>query len=68
MLKLRCGPLQVAYHLLQDVRINDRLIATEERKVESVFYPKPPEGDIHGHIIHVFPVACVTSVSMMWWC
>lgn len=38
----------------QDVRINDRLIATEERKVESVFYPKPPEGDIHGHIIHVF--------------
>lgn len=37
-----------------DVRVDDRLIASEERKVESVFYPKPPATQIHGHIIHVF--------------
>lgn len=37
-----------------DVRVDDRLIETEERKVDSIFYPKPPSVDIHGHIIHVF--------------
>lgn len=37
-----------------DVRVDDRLIETEERKVDSIFYPKPPAVEVHGHIIHVF--------------
>ncbi len=36
------------------VRIGDRLLTTEERRVDSVFYPKAPDGEIDGKIIHVF--------------
>ncbi|MBL4794734.1 MAG: LysM peptidoglycan-binding domain-containing protein [Pseudomonadales bacterium] len=38
----------------EDVRIGDRLLETEERKVDSVFYPKSPADEIEGRIIHVF--------------
>ena len=38
----------------EDIRPNDRLIPTEERKVDSVFYPKSPEGEVEGQILHVF--------------
>ncbi len=38
----------------EDMRPGDRLIPTEERKVDSVFYPKSPAGDVSGQIIHVF--------------
>lgn len=38
----------------EDVRIGDRLLPTEERKVDSVFYPKSPQDEIRGRIIHVF--------------
>lgn len=38
----------------EDMRPGDRLIPTEERKVDSVFYPKSPDGDVNGQIIHVF--------------
>jgi len=44
-------------HLLrsnQDVRIGDRLLPTIERNVDSTFYPKAPQEDITGKIIHVF--------------
>lgn len=37
-----------------DARINDRLLPTEERKVNSTFYPKAPEVEVDGQIIHVF--------------
>lgn len=37
-----------------DARIDDRLLPTEERKVNSTFYPKAPEVDVDGQIIHVF--------------
>ncbi len=37
----------------QDVRIGDRLMPTEERRVESTFYPTPPEDRISGVIMTV---------------
>jgi hypothetical protein len=38
----------------EDVRIGDRLLATEERRVESTFYPKPPEVQMEGVIMNVY--------------
>lgn len=38
----------------QDVRLDDRLLPTVERKVEAIFYPQAPRVDIGGRIIHVF--------------
>jgi len=37
-----------------DVRIGDKLLPTPEQKIDSVFYPKPPKGNIDGNIIKVF--------------
>ncbi len=37
----------------QDIRIGDRLLPTEERRVESTFYPAAPDGDIRGEIMTV---------------
>lgn len=39
---------------LEDIRPGDRLIPTREHKVDSVFYPKPPNTQINGEILHVF--------------
>ena len=36
-----------------DVRIGDRLMATEERRVESTFYPTPPDQQVEGVIMAV---------------
>jgi hypothetical protein len=38
----------------QEVNVGDRLLPTEEGKVDSIFYPKSPSVDIKGKIIHVF--------------
>ena len=38
----------------EDIRPLDRLIPTEERKVDSIFYPKSPDGEVKGEILHVF--------------
>ena len=37
----------------EDVRLGDRLMPTEERRVESTFYPKPPSEQIDGVIMTV---------------
>lgn len=37
----------------QDVRIGDRLLESEEVKLETVFHPSSPDEDIRGHIIAV---------------
>jgi len=37
----------------REIRIGDRLIPTEERKVQSVFYPKSPKKGVKGQIISV---------------
>lgn len=37
----------------EEVRIGDRLMPTEERRVESTFYPKPPSEQINGVIMTV---------------
>ncbi len=37
----------------QDVRIGDRLLPTEERRVESTFYPSAPAEDVSGVIMTV---------------
>lgn len=37
----------------QEVRIGDRLLPTEERRVESTFYPAAPDGDVTGVIMTV---------------
>lgn len=37
-----------------DARIGDRLLPTEERRVDSTFYPKAPDAEVDGQIIHVF--------------
>lgn len=38
----------------EEVKVGDRLLPTEERKVESTFYPSAPDGTINGVIISVF--------------
>jgi hypothetical protein len=38
----------------QEVNVGDRLLPTEEGKVDSVFYPKSPSVEIKGKIIQVF--------------
>jgi hypothetical protein len=37
----------------EDVRIGDRLMPTEERRVESTFYPTPPDQQVEGVILAV---------------
>lgn len=37
----------------EDIRRGDRLLPTEERRVESTFYPKPPEQQVEGVIMTV---------------
>ncbi len=37
----------------EDVRLGDRLLPTEERRVESTFYPSAPEQDVDGTIMTV---------------
>ena len=37
-----------------DIRVGDRLIPSQEEKLQSVFNPRSPARDINGHIIHVF--------------
>ncbi len=37
----------------EDVRIGDRLLATEQRRVESTFYPASPNKDVEGVIMTV---------------
>lgn len=38
----------------EEVQIGDRIMATEERRVDSRFFPSAPEGTIDGEIISVF--------------
>ena len=35
------------------MRLGDRLMPTEERRVESTFYPEPPEEQVEGVIMNV---------------
>ena len=37
----------------EDVRIGDRLLPTEERRVESTFYPTAPDESVVGVIMNV---------------
>ena len=45
----------------EDVRLGDRLLPTEERRVESTFYPSAPEQEIDGTIMAV--IGGVTQVG-----
>jgi nucleoid-associated protein YgaU len=38
----------------EEVQIGDRVLPTEERKVESTFFPSAPKGTVAGQIIAVF--------------
>ena len=38
----------------EEVQIGDRVLPTEERRVDSTFFPSAPEGDVKGQIISVF--------------
>jgi hypothetical protein len=38
----------------EEVAIGDRVLPTEERRVNSTFFPSAPDNDIHGQIISVF--------------
>jgi hypothetical protein len=38
----------------EEVQIGDRVLPTEERRLESTFFPSAPEQDIRGQIISVF--------------
>jgi len=38
----------------EEVQIGDRVLPTEERRVDSTFFPSAPDGDIDGQIISVF--------------
>jgi nucleoid-associated protein YgaU len=38
----------------EEVQIGDRVLPTEERRVDSNFFPSAPDGEIRGQIISVF--------------
>ena len=38
----------------EEIQITDRVLATEERRLASTFFPSGPDGDIRGQIISVF--------------
>jgi hypothetical protein len=38
----------------EEVQIGDRVLPTEERRVNSTFFPTAPDADVHGAIISVF--------------
>ena len=38
----------------EEVQIGDRVLPTEERRVDSTFFPSAPDGDVRGQIISVF--------------
>lgn len=38
----------------EDIRIDDRLLLSEQRAIQSVFYPKEGPADINAEIIHIF--------------
>ena len=38
----------------EEAQIGDRILSTEERKVDSTFFPSAPSGEINGQIISVF--------------
>lgn len=37
----------------REVNINDRLLPSEERRIDAIFYPSAPESDIEGKILDV---------------
>ena len=37
----------------QEIRVNDRLLVNEERKITAVFHPKAPAEDVEGVILNV---------------
>ncbi len=37
----------------EEVRVHDRLLSSAESKVESTFYPRPPDGEVRGKVIAV---------------
>jgi nucleoid-associated protein YgaU len=43
----------VMKNVQEDVRVGDRLMPTEERRVESTFYPNPPDQEVKGVIMTV---------------
>ncbi|NIP15407.1 MAG: LysM peptidoglycan-binding domain-containing protein [Pseudomonadales bacterium] len=38
----------------EEAQIGDRVLPTEERRVDSTFFPSAPDGDVKGQIISVF--------------
>lgn len=38
----------------EEVQIGDRVLPTEERRVDSTFFPSAPESDVNGQIVSVF--------------
>ena len=38
----------------EEIQIGDRVMPTEERRVDSTFFPSAPEGEVRGQIISVF--------------
>lgn len=37
----------------QEVRINDRFLPSEERRIEAIFYPSPPSRQVEGTILDI---------------
>lgn len=40
-------------HTTEEIRMGDRLLASEDRPVNSTFYPSEPDSEVHGTIIAV---------------
>ena len=40
-------------HTYEEIRMGDRLLASEDRATNSTFYPSEPDGDVNGVIISV---------------
>jgi len=41
-------------HAREEARIGDRVLPTEERRVDAMFFPTAPESEVNGEIIAVF--------------
>lgn len=55
------------FHLIsvsEDIRLNDRLLPTEERRLESTFFPRAPRADIRGSIMKVLGGVGMSTIGM----
>lgn len=55
------------FHLIsvsEDIRLNDRLLPTEERRLESTFFPRAPRTEIRASIMKILGGVGMSTIGM----